>query len=321
MNKKHAAKRRALFLAGVLTLSAITGGIVYAQRPKTVHLNYNGEAIELVTNKETLREALADAQLADLEDAKLSVEMDDDVFDGMHLQIKTKKTITLYDGENRQTKVTYATTVGDFLEENNIAVDQDDVISPARSEALHNDDTVHVDHIETRMIIDNQAIPFKTKTQETDEMNIGETKVKKAGVAGNRQTVTKMVLKNGKTVEKVVLSNTVTKKAEEEVVLKGTHDPSPTSPMLYTLGEFQFQGVVYYSDYKYTYYSQSVLPGGGLSIPGRHINANGYVCDGDGYIVLAGSAPLGTVYPTPFGHYGKIYDRGTSGNHLDVYVQ
>ena len=90
---------------------------------------------------------------------------------------------------------------------------------------------------------------------------------------------------------------------------------------LYSLSDFMFSGVVYWSGYKFTYYSQSVLPGGGLSIPGRHVNADGYVSDGDGYIVLAGSAPLGTVYDTPFGYKGKIYDRGTSGNHLDVYIR
>ena len=88
-----------------------------------------------------------------------------------------------------------------------------------------------------------------------------------------------------------------------------------------SLSQFMFDGVVYWGGYKFTYYSQSVLPGGGLSIPGRHINADGYVADGDGYIVLAGSAPKGTVYDTPFGYKGKIYDRGTYGNHLDVYIR
>lgn len=68
-----------------------------------------------------------------------------------------------------------------------------------------------------------------------------------------------------------------------------------------SLSQFMFDGVVYSGGYKFTYYSQSVLPGGGLSIPGRHVNADGFVSDGDGYIVLAGSAPLGTVYDTPFG--------------------
>ncbi len=90
---------------------------------------------------------------------------------------------------------------------------------------------------------------------------------------------------------------------------------------LYTLQQFMFSGVVNWGGYKFTYYSQQVLPGGGLQIPGRHVSAGGYVSDGDGYIVLAGSAPKGTVYDTPFGAQGKIYDRGTVGNHLDVYIR
>ena len=111
--------------------------------------------------------------------------------------------------------------------------------------------------------------------------------------------------------------------AEEQAQAQQTYSGSSASNsgVKISLSQFMFDGVVYSGGYKFTYYSQSVLPGGGLSIPGRHVNADGFVSDGDGYIVLAGSAPLGTVYDTPFGYKGKIYDRGTYGNHLDVYVQ
>ncbi|MBN9612964.1 MAG: hypothetical protein J0H64_05810 [Actinobacteria bacterium] len=98
----------------------------------------------------------------------------------------------------------------------------------------------------------------------------------------------------------------------------GEHAPSGA---LYTLQQFMFSGAVSWGGYKFTYYSQQVLPGAGLSIPGRHVNEAGYVSDSDGYIVVAGSAPIGTVYATPFGYKGKIYDRGTVGNHLDVYIR
>lgn len=113
------------------------------------------------------------------------------------------------------------------------------------------------------------------------------------------------------------------KKAEESSLEDSTSYAAvqTSTERLYNLSDFMFSGVVYWSGYKFTYYSQSVLPGGGLSIPGRHVNADGYVSDGDGYIVLAGSAPMGTVYDTPFGYKGKIYDRGTYGNHLDVYIR
>lgn len=83
--------------------------------------------------------------------------------------------------------------------------------------------------------------------------------------------------------------------------------------------EFMVAGVINSGGYKYTYYSQSVLPGGGLNIPGRHVSG-GFVRDGNGYIVLANDAPKGTIIETPFGT-GMVYDRGTSGSHIDVYVQ
>ncbi|WP_164996716.1 G5 domain-containing protein [Actinomyces minihominis] len=111
-------------------------------------------------------------------------------------------------------------------------------------------------------------------------------------------------------------------RSNDRVEVEAYVEPSaPSTSGEYSLGDLMFMGVINWGGYKFTYYSQSVLPGGGLSIPGRHVNAGGFVSDGDGYIVLAGSAPMGTVYSTPFGWPGKIYDRGTVGNHLDVYTQ
>lgn len=111
---------------------------------------------------------------------------------------------------------------------------------------------------------------------------------------------------------------------EEEVTRSEVREdvwaPTPSTEALYSVHDLMFQGVIHWGGLKFTYYSERVLPGGGLSIPGRHVSADGYVVDGDGYIALAGSAPMGTVYDTPFGRPGKIYDRGTSGNHLDVYT-
>lgn len=102
----------------------------------------------------------------------------------------------------------------------------------------------------------------------------------------------------------------------------GSGDGKGTSSKAeYTLEQFMFTGSVNWGGYKFTFYSEQVLPGPGLEIPGRHVNEDGYVSDSDGYIVLAGSAPKGTVYETPFGYQGKIYDRGTVGNHLDVYIR
>lgn len=86
-----------------------------------------------------------------------------------------------------------------------------------------------------------------------------------------------------------------------------------------SFNQFMSAGVVNWGGYKFTYYSQSVLPGGGLSIPGRHVEG-GFVRDGDGYICVANDRPKGTVLNSPWGAC-KVYDRGTYGNHIDVYVR
>lgn len=69
----------------------------------------------------------------------------------------------------------------------------------------------------------------------------------------------------------------------------------------YAPSDLQYMGVLNWGGWRWTYYSQRVLPGGGLNIPGRYVDENGFVCDENGYICLAsGSLGWGTVVDTPF---------------------
>ena len=79
------------------------------------------------------------------------------------------------------------------------------------------------------------------------------------------------------------------------------------------------KGVVYFNGHKETWYSQKVLPGGGLKIPGRHVDSRGLVCDGDGYICIASSDyKKGTIVETSLGT-GKVYDSGCASGTIDIY--
>lgn len=79
-------------------------------------------------------------------------------------------------------------------------------------------------------------------------------------------------------------------------------------------------GVNYYNGRKETWYSQRVLPGGGLDIPGRHVAEDGTVRDEDGYICVAASdLPKGEIVETSLGT-GKVYDDGCAAGTTDIYV-
>lgn len=174
--------------------------------------------------------------------------------------------------------------------------------------------------IGTKKVV-NETIENETITRTNDSMYKDETNVIQSGNEGNIEKIYEV-----KGEESKLISEKVTQEATTRIVEKGTKSRpavarTSSSSNLYSLRDLQFHGVINWGGFRYTYYSQQVLPGGGLRIPGRHVNAGGFVADGDGYIVLANDRPKGTVLPTPFGYMGKVYDRGTYGNHLDVYTR
>ena len=122
------------------------------------------------------------------------------------------------------------------------------------------------------------------------------------------------------------VEETVTVEDSVETVVEDTQSVEDTSTEAYVSPkDFKWMGTCHYNGWKWTYYSQRVLPGGGLSIPGRHVDSDGFVCDENGYIVLASTVAQDkkdvAVYWTPFGRWGKVYDfcDGVSEATLDVY--
>ena len=111
----------------------------------------------------------------------------------------------------------------------------------------------------------------------------------------------------------------------DEIFLTKEEENTPvytsTSSKIYSPSDFLMMGVIEWGDWTWTYYSENILPGYGLYLPGRHTDENGYICDENEYICLASSSlSWGTIVDTPFGKQGKVYDSGCAGYILDVYT-
>ena len=121
-----------------------------------------------------------------------------------------------------------------------------------------------------------------------------------------------------------------TKETTTETTTETTgYVPSPHLPESATTEDgyispawFKQMGRIYGNGYWFTWYSEKVLPGRGLTIPGRHSDGY-YVRDEDEYIVLASpdleKIPKGTVMETPLG-WGKVYDHNPKDYSIDVYT-
>lgn len=175
--------------------------------------------------------------------------------------------------------------------------------------------------------IEIEDISNETVTKKDSSMYKGESKVVNEGTAGIRELIYE---NTGDSKE--LISDKVTKDPVNKVIHEGTKEKPEIAKQTaektsaeYSLSQFQFHGVINSGGKKFTYYSQSVLPGGGLKIPGRHINAGGYVADDSGYIVVASNKSIskGTVIDTPFGYKGKVYDvcEACTVNWYDIYTK
>ena len=84
----------------------------------------------------------------------------------------------------------------------------------------------------------------------------------------------------------------------------------------------QSRGALYFNGHKETYYSEKVLPGASLSIPGRHVADDGTIRDGDGFICVAADPSYMSKYSILITSLGpaKVYDTGCAPGTIDIYT-
>lgn len=137
----------------------------------------------------------------------------------------------------------------------------------------------------------------------------------------NRKFYSQSLYENESPTEEEIEPLTEESVPQEETIEEEESTTQVNQEALYSASYLKQMGVITWNNYRWTWYSQKVLPGGGLSIPGRHVDENGYVCDENDRICLAsGFVDKGTVVSTPFGKEGCVYDYCATANTYDVYT-
>ena len=306
---------------------------------KEVTLSVKGGNIEATTNANTVADLLKeldievsnddivipslDSKLNEKEEIviiyhetevyKESSNIDYKVNEKFSFDIPYGETKVVQEGENGVFEKTYKKVSKNGIVVSNEMVSEKVVKEPVDKEVL----------IGTKEIV-NEEISNGTIEKGNPSMFQGESKVVQAGNKGNEQSIFKNDGENRELVSKKITQEPVDRIVEKGTKIKPKPEVKKTSAS-YSLRDLKFHGVINNDGRKYTYYSQATLPGGGLKIPGRHVNSGGYVADSNGYIVVAANRgiPKGTVINTPFGYQGKVYDMcaSCSPNWYDIYTK
>ncbi len=130
--------------------------------------------------------------------------------------------ISLTDGTKKFIAYTWASTVGSFLNEQNISLGDDDKVSPAVTSALSQNEPITIVRVAITQLTEKRIIPFDTTRRDDNTLDKGKTKVFKAGVNGEKALLYQVRREDGIEVARTLLSTSITKPSEAEILLIGT---------------------------------------------------------------------------------------------------
>lgn len=319
-----------------LDISAFTGSegsVIRIDKLNNVNIEFDGAINSYSVYADTVGEALNELGISSDDKLKANYELTDSIKDGMVITLQSAKSVTLTVDNTSTKHAVYQGTVNDLLTLAGISLGADDYTEPSLNTELKDNMAVTVYRVEYKTVEKKENISFKTQKQNDSSMNIGTEKILTKGVNGVDEVSYVFKYVNGKEEGKTELSRKTVKKPVNQVVNVGTKAKSTGVSDNITLQYSArynvssnpltaFKGVVYYNGHRETYYSQKVLPGNGLNIPGRHVAEDGTIRDGDGYICVAANTSYmkkGTTLMTSLGP-AKVYDCGCAYGTIDIYV-
>jgi uncharacterized protein YabE (DUF348 family) len=201
-------------------------GKIVLQRGRELHLTIDGEKRDFWVRATTVGEALQQLNV-NAAGAKLSQPADKEIpLNGMSVEIKTLKNITLFDGGNApQAMQTTAVTAGELLKELKLSLGPEDQLAPGADVKIIEGSEVRITRNGVTVVNQTEVVDPPVQTIEDPESEKGTEVVVDPGAPGERIATYRITIKNGKEVGREEIGSKTTKEAKPKVVRVGTKKP------------------------------------------------------------------------------------------------
>lgn len=247
-------QRRNRCVAGVslAVISLVTIGAVNDAAVKEISINEvnvyaeTEEETVLKTRKKTVGDLLDEYGIVVNEYDNLNYMMSDSLDDVDSITLRRGITFNVNTANGIVKVSTTKKTVGEALEEAGIYTDPSDEIVPSRDSLIEYDMTVNIAKIEVREETVSEKIQYQTLKRETDELFVGQKKVKQEGSNGSKDVTYRITVKDGVEVAREPVHETITKEATNEIILVGTKNnvvnvKAASNGMLSSRGEMRYK--------------------------------------------------------------------------------
>ncbi len=201
------------------------GGSVVVRYGRQVTVTLDGAPQTFWTTATTVDQALAAERIQVDGSDRLSTSRSSAIGrQGLELAVSTEKSVKLDAAGKKKRLTTTAATVGEALFDAGIVVDADDEVSPSTSAPLTDRAEIRYTRVDTKQVTKRSKVDFAVTYKKSKKLDQGQTKTVRAGVKGERTTVTTEVRHNGTLVRTEEASSKVTAQPKSALVLRGTRD-------------------------------------------------------------------------------------------------
>lgn len=142
--------------------------------------------------------------------------------DGTSVYIERAFYVTVKADGVQTTLKTVKTTVKDVLSQAGVEISDGDIISIPLEETLDGDSVIEINRVSSANITETETVNFTTEKINTNELYVGQSKVKTAGENGKIEYTYAVTYVDGIETERTLVEQKTVKEAVNKVVLVGT---------------------------------------------------------------------------------------------------
>ncbi|KOV89683.1 resuscitation-promoting factor [Nocardia sp. NRRL S-836] len=199
------------------------GGKITLDRGRLLKMSVDGQAREEWVRSVTVEEAAKQLGVP-TEGSWFSAPTSSDVpLDGMNLEVKTLKTVKLFDGANPVREVqTTAVTVDELLKSENLTLGPEDAVASGADVRLATGAEIYISRTGVTVINVNEPVAAPVEKTNDPTMTAGEQKVVDPGAPGEQISTYRVTVKNGKEIAREKIGGKVTKEPKPKKIVVGS---------------------------------------------------------------------------------------------------
>lgn len=198
------------------------GGTIVIERAKVIRVEDNGFISYFIGYENTVSEVFEQEGIEVDKNDDIGVNGESDIYDGMQVYIRRAFTISIsVDGETKKVYLVDG-TVEDALEEAEITLGEDDIVSPSLDTELVGLSEIKVSRVTFEKTTETQPVDYSTEVIYSEDMELGASEIVTPGVKGEKIVYYTEKYIDGEFEEKTVDKEEITKRPVSEIKKIGT---------------------------------------------------------------------------------------------------